>query len=697
MALLALAALAGVPDPAGESALPTIWPAGGLLAGLLLTSPRQARPWLLLVSGLLVALAHLLIGFSPAATLGLTLTYLVAAWVVRRSLVAGRSERVALRDQGDVSRLIGAVAAGSLVAGLGSAATVALTGLGNPWLALAPGFGAHAAALMVLLPLFLPVPHFAPVSGPRERVVQALLTVGTTLAIFTATDIPPVVFAVMPMFAWYAFRGTLREATLLLTLVSAVGVGVTALDTGPIWGLGQRYDLPPELVHGVLQLFVVDCALILLPLSVMLTQQRMSAALVSAERETLRRLVDAARGTAIIATGPDGQITVFNPGAEEMLGHRAADVLGGTPDLFLPESELRRHSAELGTLATFASICNASTARDDDQARLWHCRRSDGQERTLRMTLSAVSDENGALSGYLATAEDVTEREEARLALEISLARERDALERGAELERVKGNFVATVSHELRTPVTSIVGYTEVLEDGLIGPLSHDQLAVVAKIDRNGRRMQNLVEDLLTLSEIESSRLTIRLEAVDVGAVVRRALASLDEVVAGRQLSVEVSLPEEPLVQAVDPRHLERMVTGLVSNAVKFTPDGGAVEVLLTGWSSGCEVVVRDTGIGIEPTEQAGVFERFARGRRATEDEAQGTGLGLTIIRAIVALHGGEVTIDSEVDRGTTVTVLLPRSDSSAAPGTAHAPGLAVLDGGDDAPGPHAGRWLEPA
>ena len=125
----------------------------------------------------------------------------------------------------------------------------------------------------------------------------------------------------------------------------------------------------------------------------------------------------------------------------------------------------------------------------------------------MRMTLTARSQgERGELTGYLATAEDVTEREDAQRALLLTLEHQRTAVERLQELERVKGDFVSTVSHELRTPITSIIGYTELLGDGAVGELSLSQQEIIDRVDRNGRRLLLLVEDLLTLSQIESSR-----------------------------------------------------------------------------------------------------------------------------------------------------------------------------------------------
>ena len=645
-----------------DSRVPLMWPAAGLMAGLFLTSSRGRRRWTAGASVLLVLVAHLAHGYDPRMAVGFALSTVAACLVVRGRLVSGLDgRRAALLDQGDVSRLIGAIATGSLLAGAGYGLVDWWVGAGDPLLGALGAFGGHAASLMVLLPLFLETLGFEPLAGQRERLVQTVITLGVTVVLFLVGGAPPIIFAVMPMFAWHAYRGTLRESTVLLTAVGAIGTGLTMVGIGPIHRLGQLYDIPSELASGVLQLFLLDCGLILLPLSVLVTQQRMAAVRADSERETLERLVASARGTAIIATGRDGRIVLFNPGAEEMLGYRAEEVLGELPDALHDEDELRRQAAALRSLPNFADICRASTEQGDDR-RLWRFRHHDGKERTLRMTLSPVLDDRGEPSGFLATAEDVTEREAARESLEISLAHEREARERITELERIKGNFVATVSHELRTPITSIVGYTEVLEDGMVGDLSGDQLSVVGKIDRNGRRLLNLVEDLLTLSEVETSRLTIEPEPLDLRQVVERARRSLNTTLAGRRLALALDLPGEPAQQYGDPKHLERMVRGLLSNAVKFTPDGGAIEVVVRSFPGGSELVVRDTGVGIPPEETQEVFERFAKTRQATADESQGPGLGLTIIRAIVSLHGGEVKIDSTLDRGTTVTVLLPRA-----------------------------------
>jgi hypothetical protein len=262
-----------------SSLVPVVWPAVALLVGLTLGATRDVRMKILGASAVLIVFAHIAAGYPFLVGVGFALTSTLATWVARALLVRNRGGRaVGLLDEGDVSRFVGAIVVSSVVAGGGYALTDFWTGHGTPWLGGMATFGAYAASMMVVLPLFLETPAFEPLAGSGERALQCVLTIGTTVLVFSSDTWPPVVFAVMPMFAWYALRGTLREATLLLNIVGLIGTGMTLMHLGPIWGLKARYGLSPELMGGVLQLFLLDCGLILLPLSVMVTQQRRATA-----------------------------------------------------------------------------------------------------------------------------------------------------------------------------------------------------------------------------------------------------------------------------------------------------------------------------------------------------------------------------------------------------------------------------------
>ncbi|MGZ4446556.1 MAG: ATP-binding protein [Nocardioides sp.] len=640
------------------------WPASGLSAGVLLLAPRSQRWPLLAATTGMVLLARLAQGVDPLTTLLLSAsaaleTVLVVVVLERRP----DRRRPALLDDGDVSRMVLAITVACGSAGVVKGLVVASTGVGNPWLAAIAVFGTHAASIMVLLPFFLETPDFPALGAPQERATQWVLALGTTILIFLAADVPPAVFVVMPMFAWLGFRGTLREATLLLTAVGIVTTTMTAMHLGPVWGLGERYGLPEELVIGFLQLFLLDCGLILLPLSVSVTQQRLSAAQAAAGRETLERLVASATGTAIMVVDLEGRVVVFNPGAEALLGYDADEVVGEVPDRF----ELHEaHTQERPSAAGFLDICR-EVAASDTPRRLWEFTRKDGQSRTMLMTLASVPDAQGRVTGYLATAEDVTEREQAQAALLQALAHQDTAVQRLRELDQIKTDFVSTVSHELRTPITSIVGYTELLEDGEAGELTKPQMNLVARVDRNSRRLLTLIDDLLTLSQVESTDLRINPVTCDLRGAVSGAYDALTPSLETRRLEVVVDLPPEPVDFHGDPVQLERMTLNLLTNAVKFTPDGGRVEVVLDAEPDAVRLVVSDTGIGIAESDRHEVFSRFYRSTAATERAIQGTGLGLSIVQSIVSLHQGSIELDSELDRGTTATVVLPRGAARGA------------------------------
>ena len=647
--------------PGSASGVPPAWPAAGLLTGLMLLVDISRRPAMLAQGFTLVLVAHLLRGYDPASAIGFTLACaLGAAVAVWRLLHRHARPRVGLLDSGDVSRVIAAVTLGSGTAALTVAGMVSVTGVGSPWLALVAVAGTHAASLMILLPLFLEAPAFPALAPTSERVLQSVITLGTTTAVFLFAGVPPVIFAVMPMFAWLAFRGTLREASLLLTGVAAIATATTALGLGPVHDLLQRYDIATELATGFLQLFLLDCALVLLPLSVMATQQRRSTARAATEHQTLERLVSAATGTAVLSVDAEGRVVVFNPGAEAMLGVPAEAAIGELADHFFADEQLGRHAARLACRPVFADICAASAAQGDGR-RMWSFTGRDGEPRTMTMTVTSVQDEHGAVAGYLCVAEDVTEREARNKSLLVALTHERSAVERLRELEQVKADFVATVSHELRTPLTSMMGYVEVLEDGMVGELTADQRAVVNRVERNGRRLLLLVEDLLLLSQIEAREMRVNPVVSDIRKAVRAAHEALAPLLSTRHLELVIRVPDDPAMHEGDPEHIERVILNLLSNAVKFTPDGGRVELVVSERPGDISLVVLDTGMGIPEAEQDQLFTRFFRASTANRQAIQGTGLGLSIVRAIIDAHGGDISIASTEGVGTTVTASLPK------------------------------------
>jgi signal transduction histidine kinase len=229
------------------------------------------------------------------------------------------------------------------------------------------------------------------------------------------------------------------------------------------------------------------------------------------------------------------------------------------------------------------------------------------------------------------------------------------------ELDRLKDEFVATVSHELRTPLTSMMGFLEMLRDGEAGELSPEQERFLSIVHRSSERLQRLVGDLLFVARLDASGLQLDLQD-DV---------QLDEVVAetveaaeadARSHDVELRLERNGSVPVRgDRERLGQLVANLVSNAVKFTPAGGYVTARVFADSELGVIEVEDTGIGIPKAEQERMFQRFFRASTATDQAIPGTGLGLTITKAITEAHDGQITFVSDAGQGTCFRIELPR------------------------------------
>jgi signal transduction histidine kinase len=226
------------------------------------------------------------------------------------------------------------------------------------------------------------------------------------------------------------------------------------------------------------------------------------------------------------------------------------------------------------------------------------------------------------------------------------------------ELDRMRDAFVATVSHELRTPLTSISGFLEMMQDEEEG-LDDTGRRYLEVIRRSTERLHSLVEDLLLIAQIEAKRVELDLGEIDIGGLAARAVEAAQPAAGEKGVTLEV-VSDHPPAALGDRSRLTQVLDNLVSNAVKFTDEGGVVTVTVNGNGDAVELVVTDTGIGVPSEEQAQVFSRFFRASTATKRAIPGTGLGLAISRALVEQHGGTISFSSREGEGTTVTVRLP-------------------------------------
>jgi PAS domain S-box-containing protein len=343
---------------------------------------------------------------------------------------------------------------------------------------------------------------------------------------------------------------------------------------------------------------------------------------------------------ALVLTDPLGVITDVNHSMEELTGRAREDLIGVAVETCFTEHD-RAHDF-------VATVLRKGRVADVELT----VSRPDGGSTVLWYSAATFCDQDGKLQGIFASARDITERKKFE-ELQASM------LERAQELDRAKSDFVSRVSHELRSPLTSVLGYLELIGEGDPGPLTKDQRRMLEVVSRNGRRLLALIEDLLLLSRIEAGAVTVIYEPVRLEPLIRGAQESFVHAIHAGQLVVRMAV-EPGLELDGDPTQLERMVANLISNAVKFTPPGG--EVTITARRVGDHVVieVHDTGIGVPEDEQPGLFTRFFRSSISMEQETQGTGLGLFIVKHVAEAHGGTVAVVSAPGMGSTFTARLP-------------------------------------
>ena len=414
-------------------------------------------------------------------------------------------------------------------------------------------------------------------------------------------------------------------------------------------------------------------------------------------RDRLETLLRAATGSAIMGVDPAGTVTFFSAGAEQMLGYRAAEVVGirSIAD-FIDPAQIDERRQTIDAMRNALEPVDAETAAEVP----WTATRKDGQQRRCVVRVralpvptpdtslgpdaaaderaspdgveapagegrrepdSSLSPSNG---GYVVVAIDVTEREELAADRERLFAIQKEVTQslieqnnRLRELTQMKDDVVATVSHELRTPITSIKGFLELLLDAS-SDLTESQMRMLQTIERNAEQLQRVAEDLL--ADPGAGRgLRVAFTELDLYRLADDAVHAIQTsaTVAGIVLSME---PGDEVPIFGDPTRLHQLLANLLSNAIKFSPRGGRVHVIVDRVDSYARVQVLDEGTGIPVGERDQLFERFYRLASSTEMGVPGTGLGLAIAKSVAEAHDGFVDIVDTPGWSTTFRVLLP-------------------------------------
>src|SRR4029434_6308304 len=243
----------------------------------------------------------------------------------------------------------------------------------------------------------------------------------------------------------------------------------------------------------------------------------------------------------------------------------------------------------------------------------------------------------------------------------------REIEEKSKQIEaanRHKSEFLANMSHELRTPLNAIIGFSEVLGERMFGELNEKQAEYTEDILSSGRHLLSLINEILDLSKVEAGRMELELATLDLPLAIDNARTFVRERATKHGINLDVAVDERLGEFVGDERKIKQILLNLLSNAVKFTPEGGRIGIKARQADGSVEISVTDTGIGISPEDQAKIFEEFRQVGSDYAHKVEGTGLGLTLAKKFVELHGGKIWVESEVGKGSTFRFTLPERSS---------------------------------
>jgi PAS domain S-box-containing protein len=393
-----------------------------------------------------------------------------------------------------------------------------------------------------------------------------------------------------------------------------------------------------------------------------LTQRRNHEEALRRSEERFRLLVEGVADYAIFMLDANGRIATWNVGAERIKGYTAADIIGRHFSIFYP-----REARESGWPEHELLVAAEKGSFVDEGWRV----RKDGSMLWANVTITALRHDDGRLLGFAKLTRDLTERRQAEAA-ELA-SQQRDELlqaERSARMEaqratRVKDEFLATLSHELRTPLSAILGWTQVLRRAGDSDKPVDLERAIEVIDRNARAQVKLIDDLLDLSRIMAGKVRLDVQPIALLDVVQAAVDSA--LPSAEAKDVRLTSQLDPAASTVhgDSGRLQQVVWNLLTNAIKFTPKGGQVQVTLQRIGPRLELSISDSGIGIPASYLPHVFDRFSQQDSSTTRAFGGLGLGLAICRQLVELHGGTIRASSAGEgQGASFVVELPVSQA---------------------------------
>ncbi len=378
----------------------------------------------------------------------------------------------------------------------------------------------------------------------------------------------------------------------------------------------------------------------------------------------LKNVFNSATQVAIIATDLAGGITIFNPGAENMLGYTSEEVVGKSTSIFHLQAEVEKWARELSTqlereidgFETFVVLARLGGQVEHE----WTYVRKDGSHLTVNSAVTALQDTSGSITGFLGIILDITSRKQAEEALKL-------AKSVAEESNQTKSDFLANMSHELRTPLNSVIGFSNILLKNSAQRLNKQDILYLERIQDNGTHLLRLINDILDLSKIESGRMDLELVELDIGEQILDLIQMVESQLQGKPVELIAKIPDNLLPLVTDPGKIRQILLNLISNAIKFTDEGAITITVIANQENNhvSEIRVADTGIGIPQDRLEKIFDEFTQVESGTQRKYGGTGLGLSISRRMCQIMGCILEVESEVGRGSTFIIKVSEQDIS--------------------------------
>ena len=627
-----------------------VWPPTGIAIAALLLGGSRLWPGVFL--GALAA--NLSTGVAPLAAAGIavgnTLEALTAVHLVRRFI----GHRDPFDNASDVLRFV-------LFAGFASTAvsatigTTSLCATGEVrwerffslWLTWWLG---DAGGAIIVAPLILSFGARLRPSAPWLAELAALLGMQVILGFIVFTSWTPaghahypLQFLTLPLLLWSALKLGPRGVAASAGLLSSIAIW------GTLHGFGPFARESPNESLLLLQGFIGTITVVFLVLAAEIAERkRVEKAL--RENEDQKNAVFKAALDCIITIDEEGRIVEFNPAAEKTFGYTRSEVLGREmAALIIPERLREPHRK--GIARYLATGEGPVLNRRLELTAL----RTDGSEFPVELVITHLpSAKPHRFTGFL---RDITENK--RVEAENALL-----YEESQNANRLKDEFLAVVSHELRNPLHSMFGWLRILQESNLSP--PDVAKALAIVERNAVAQARLIDDLLDVSRIAEGKLILDMQPIHLSPIVEAAVESIRPAAKDKRIQLDATIDPKTDLVTGDATRLQQVIDNLLTNAIKFTPEGGMVRVEFDSTDAGVRIRVVDTGQGIEPEFLPFVFNRFRQADGSTTRRHGGLGLGLTIVRHLVELHGGSVEVTSAGRGfGTQFTVVLPhRADA---------------------------------